>query len=76
MRYGYDPYYQWAVVNKSWIMEFLRENWPKRLPSFISVVLKMVEFDQELNPTICPDSEQYFENLVRCKSIQKKEKKN
>ena len=57
-------------------MEFLRENWPKRLPSFISVVLKMVEFDQEFNPTICTDNEQYFENLVRCKSIQKKERKN
>ena len=57
-------------------MEFLRENWPKRLPSFISVVLKMVEFDQGFNPTICTDSKQYFENLVRCKSIQKKERKN
>ena len=58
-------------------MECLREKWAKRLPSFISVVLKMDELDQEFDPTICTDSEQYFENLVRRKkAIQKKERIN
>ena len=77
MLYGFDPYYWWVLVNKSWIMEFLREKWPKRLPLFISVVLKMDELDQGYKPTICTDSGQYFENLVRCKkSIQKRERKN
>ena len=77
MLHGFEPYYKWVVINKSWIMEFLREKWPKRLPSFISVVLKMDELDQGYDPTICTKSEQYFENLVRYKkAIQKRERKN
>ena len=37
----------------------------------------MDELEQEFDPTICTDSEQYFENLVKSKkSIQKKERKN
>ena len=74
--YGFDPYYWWVVVN-CWIMEFLREKWPKRLPLFLSLVLKMDELDQEYDLTIYSDSEQYFENLVRRKkAIQKRERKN
>ena len=37
----------------------------------------MDELEQEFDPTVCTDSEQYFENLMkRKKSIQKKERKN
>ena len=76
MLHGYDPCYRWVVVNKSWVMEFLGEKWPKRFPSFISVILKMDELEQEFDPTICTDSE-YFENLVkRKKSIQRKKRKH
>ena len=45
-------------------MEFLREKWPKCLSLFIYVILKMDELEQDFDPTICTDSEQYFENLV------------
>ena len=46
MIHGFNPYYWRAMVNKSRIMKFLREKWPKCLPSFISVLLKKDELDQ------------------------------
>ena len=54
--------YFWIPNYKKWIFEFLKEKWPSNVPSLDYVLARINELHPQYDPTLCSDSEKYFEN--------------
>ena len=61
----YSIYYFWLADNKKWILEFLRNKWTQFLPPLDHCINKIEEFYPQYGPTLCIESEEYFEKLLK-----------
>ena len=65
--------YYFRIPNyKKWIVEFLKEKWPSNVPSLGYILARIKELHPQYDPTMCSDSEKFFENLVRYNKIVKR----
>ena len=76
--YKNDPdsiYYFYLPNYKKWCLECLQKKWLKSLPSLKLALKKIEQQDDNFNPYLYLDNEQYYETLVKFKEIITKREK-